>query len=110
MVWHRCERDGLEHAVTDDEFAHGPQKHVGLFAAACGHTVRPGSMLLPPARPCSRCLARVDVLRPGRVSDSRPGKHRGLKAPAVPSNPEVSPGRNGRSRHLASPHRWGRAS
>lgn len=110
MVWHRCERDGLEHAVTDHEFARGPRKHQGLYAAVCGHTVRPGSMLLPPARPCSRCLARVDVLRPVPVSENRPGKHRALKAPAVPSNLDASPERNGRSRRLAAPHRWGKAS
>lgn len=63
VVWHRCEADGLEHAVTDEEFAHGPRRAQGLFRAVCGHIARPGSMLVAPDATCAACAARLALNR-----------------------------------------------
>jgi hypothetical protein len=57
VCWHRSEVDDRDHAVTDEEFAHGRRDAQGRYEALCGHVVLPCSMLVPPGRPCGRCRA-----------------------------------------------------
>jgi hypothetical protein len=58
VCWHRSERDGIDHAITDEDFARGRRDNTqGRYEALCGHVVLTGSMLLPPGRLCPRCYA-----------------------------------------------------
>ncbi|MDI5977977.1 hypothetical protein [Amycolatopsis magusensis] len=63
VTWYRCIADHLEHAVTDEEFARGLHRGAGWHRALCGHRLYTGSCLLPPARPCPRCLFLVTAPR-----------------------------------------------
>ncbi|MFI6025098.1 hypothetical protein [Amycolatopsis magusensis] len=64
VTWYRCIADHFEHAVTDEEFARGLHRGAGWHRALCGHQLYTGSCLLPPARPCPRCLFLVAARRP----------------------------------------------
>lgn len=104
VVWHGCVVDGLEHAVTDEEFAGGERRHLGSYVAVCGHITRPGSMLSPSRSTCSNCVSRVRTAALSEQSpalSSRAGVMRRLLAwfqsPVVPSPVVASPGRDGRS-------------
>lgn len=55
LTWIRCGTDDLDHAVIQEELAHGVFTHAGRFSAVCGHMVIPGSMLQPPGAPCPQC-------------------------------------------------------
>jgi len=58
VCWHRSDRDGLDHAVTDEEFSRGRSEDThGQYAALCGHVVLTGSMLDPPGLSCPLCLS-----------------------------------------------------
>lgn len=108
VVWHRCDVDGLEHAVTDEEFAHGPHRSRGLFRAVCGHVTRPGSMLLAPEATCEACRERLarnrGLLAPPRAAAVPQQRHGALhrvfarfRSPVVPFPDTVSSTRNDRS-------------
>lgn len=115
VSWHRSERDGIDHAVTDEEFARGRRDDThGRYEAVCGHVVLTGSMLLPPGRLCPRCYAFL-VARstlPTAKQRIRRTRHRkpsalrrllrGSQFPDLPSSipcPQSRPGpeRNGRT-------------
>ncbi|HKN53173.1 MAG TPA: hypothetical protein VJX66_11755 [Amycolatopsis sp.] len=55
VAWLTNTNDAFDHAVTDDEFAHGRTHTPGQYRALCGNPVLPCSMLIPPGRPCPRC-------------------------------------------------------
>jgi hypothetical protein len=59
VTWYRCVTDDLDHAVTDEAFAHGVALHEGRYRALCGHEVFIDSCLVPPGRPCVACFALV---------------------------------------------------
>lgn len=61
VTWHRSEVDGLDHAVTDEEFARGRDDDLGQYEGLCGHVLLPFSMLVPPGRPCGRCKAYLSA-------------------------------------------------
>jgi hypothetical protein len=109
IAWHRCNRDGRDHAVTDEEFTRGrKEQSAGRYESVCGHVVLVGSMLLPPGSPCDRCRAYLNARATLRTTEQRlgpPTSHhkRGrwsrllghTKTPAVPS-PRTA-GRHGRA-------------
>ncbi len=108
VVWHRCDADGLEHAVTDEEFAHGPRRAHGLFRAVCGHVTQPGSMLLAPEATCAECsdrLARNRELLAAQQTTAVPQQRHGMfrrafarfRSPVVPFPGVVPSTRNGRT-------------
>jgi hypothetical protein len=83
VCWHRNELDNRDHAVTDEEFARGRRNAQGRYTALCGHVMLPGSMLLPPGRPCPRCHASL-VARPTPPAVGQrlgPPRHRKRKPP-----------------------------
>ena len=108
VVWHRCDVDGLAHAITDEEFAHGPRRARGLFRAVCGHVTQPGSMLLAPEAACAECSDRLACNREllaapqaTRVPQQRHGALRRafarFRSPVVPFPNVVSSARNDRT-------------
>lgn len=115
VCWHRSERDGIDHAVTDEEFARGRRDNTqGRYEALCGHVVLTGSMLLPPGRLCPKChaflIARSTLpaveQRIRRTRHRKPSAWRRLLRgsqfpdlpPSIPrQQPRPAPERNGRS-------------
>ncbi|GAB3150176.1 hypothetical protein GCM10027258_47860 [Amycolatopsis stemonae] len=72
VTWYRCVADDLDHAVTDEAFAHGVALHEGRYQALCGHEVFIDSCLVPPGRPCVACLALIRVRnRPANPTPAR---------------------------------------
>lgn len=61
VSWYRCVRDGLAHAVTDEEFLRGIRLRQGRYRSLCGHEVLIHSCLVPAGRPCPRCRGLVIV-------------------------------------------------
>ncbi|MDT7728189.1 MAG: hypothetical protein QOI21_4765, partial [Actinomycetota bacterium] len=59
VTWYRCAVDSLDHAVTDEEFAHGIALQEGRYHALCNHEVLIDSCLAPPGRPCTTCNALI---------------------------------------------------
>lgn len=57
VTWYRCVADNLDHAVTDEAFAHGVALQEGRYRALCGHELLIDSCLVPPGRPCVDCNA-----------------------------------------------------
>lgn len=58
VCWHRSQHDGLDHAVTDEEFFQAREAGSGgRYEALCGHVVLAVSMLEPSGRPCGGCHA-----------------------------------------------------
>lgn len=115
VSWHRSERDGIDHAVTDEEFARGRRDNThGRYEALCGHVVLTGSMLLSPGRLCPTCYAFL-FARPTvptvehRIRRTRHRKPsvwrrwlRGSRFPALPASiprqqPRPAPERSGRA-------------
>lgn len=75
-AWHRCVVDGRDHVVRDEEFGHGDRARTGRYRAVCGHVVVPGSMLLPPAPACHRCMSCVRAHdRLGQANQPTPSEH-----------------------------------
>lgn len=52
--------DGVDHAVTDEEFAARLAENRGVFVAVCGKSFLPGPMEGAPGPPCGPC---ADVVR-----------------------------------------------
>jgi hypothetical protein len=114
VAWVLCVADHRDHAVTDEEFATGVRRQRGRFEAVCGHTVTPGSMLMPPGSPCRRCAAYLRALATLRDAEQRMNPHRHRKPtfwsrlrgtpepPAIPQPREHS--------HAVSPERDSRAT
>lgn len=59
LTWLRCNADQFDHAVTQEQLAHGVLTGAGHFPAMCGHTITPGSMLESPGTTCPRCQSLV---------------------------------------------------
>ncbi len=80
VAWYRCVVDGLDHAVTDENFARGVHEKQGRYASVCGHVVLIGPALLAPGGRCPYCCAHLADLR----SIARPTSHRRRRRAAVP--------------------------
>lgn len=110
VTWYRCVADDLDHAVTDEAFAHGVALHEGRYHALCGHEVFIDSCLVPPGRPCVACFALIRLRN--RPADPTPARHRepsrwrrlfgSLRTPAVlpprpPPRVRLIPAQGGRT-------------
>ncbi|MFE6610608.1 hypothetical protein [Amycolatopsis sp. NPDC057786] len=79
FCWHRSQYDGLDHAVTDEEFFRARKDDSrGRYAALCGHVVLAAPMLVPNGRPCKDCRAFVRAWSAARTvrHRQRPTRHR----------------------------------
>jgi hypothetical protein len=101
VTWYRCVTDELDHAVTDQAFAHGVTLHEGRYGALCGHEVFIDSCLVPPGRSCVACFALVRLLQRPANPVAESARHREpsrwrrlfarLQTPAVlPPRPSLS--------------------
>ncbi|TCP52061.1 hypothetical protein EV191_106225 [Tamaricihabitans halophyticus] len=71
VTWCFCAADGLDHAVTDDEFARLSTQVGGGPRAICGHQVQITSALVPPGPICRACVAGIEaVTRPEPTRDA----------------------------------------
>ncbi|WP_337661762.1 hypothetical protein [Actinoalloteichus sp. AHMU CJ021] len=65
-----CLSDGLDHAVTDQEYAQGRQ--AGSYTAVCGVTLLAAPLISPPLPLCGRCLNTVRAARSAARPPSPP--------------------------------------
>lgn len=63
ISWMTCAEDRSEHAVTDEAFAAGRERNLGIYQAVCGHQVSPTPMACPPGPRCRACVGAIAITR-----------------------------------------------
>ncbi len=71
VAWQTSAYDGQSHAITDEEFAFGPNRDQGHFEAVCGHYMRLGDSFKAPGRKCQRCVVFLEARRSLRPLEAR---------------------------------------